>query len=154
MTTEDDFQAALDADPADWQTRLVFADWLQDHADPRAEGYRALGVLRLKPSPSAFTQPHQCWGFSNPENSYTNQRGRRACVLPRDWWELMDPGEVSREDNPSWNWHPSRRTAEDAAALVFAYLPAERRNELLARPGLAPNKRSRKAKRPNSNRKK
>jgi uncharacterized protein (TIGR02996 family) len=32
MTTEDDFQAALDANPGDWQTRLVFADWLQECA--------------------------------------------------------------------------------------------------------------------------
>ena len=30
MTTEDDFQAAPDASPDDWQTRLVFAAWLQE----------------------------------------------------------------------------------------------------------------------------
>ena len=49
MTTEDDFHRALDANPDDWQTRLVFADWLDDRGDPRAEGYRALGHLRLCP---------------------------------------------------------------------------------------------------------
>jgi uncharacterized protein (TIGR02996 family) len=38
VTTEDDFQSALDKDPEDWQTRLVFADWLQEHNDLRAEG--------------------------------------------------------------------------------------------------------------------
>ena len=43
MTTEDDFQAALDANPNDWQTRLVFADWLDERGDVRASGYRALG---------------------------------------------------------------------------------------------------------------
>jgi uncharacterized protein (TIGR02996 family) len=139
MTTEDDFQQALDADPGDHHARLVSADWLQDRGDPRAEGYRALGLRRLQPSPSVFTQPHQCWGFSNPENSYTNQRGRRACVLPRDWWEVMDSGEASREHNPSWNWHPSRRAAEDVAALAFANLPTERRAELLA--GVVPTRR-------------
>lgn len=31
MTTEDEFQAQLDANPADWQTRLILADWLDDH---------------------------------------------------------------------------------------------------------------------------
>ena len=35
MTTEDDFQTALDANPEDWQTRLVFADWLEDNGDPQ-----------------------------------------------------------------------------------------------------------------------
>ena len=49
MTTEEDFQKALDANPDDWQTRLVFADWLQDRDDPRADGYRALAVLRVAP---------------------------------------------------------------------------------------------------------
>src|SRR5204863_136709 len=49
VTTEDDFQNALDADPADWQTRLVFADWLQERGDVRAEGYRALGRTRFYP---------------------------------------------------------------------------------------------------------
>ena len=40
MTKEDDFQKALDAHPEDWQTRLVFADWLQERGDPRAEFLR------------------------------------------------------------------------------------------------------------------
>lgn len=47
MTTEDDFQAATH--PDDWQTRLVFADWLEECGDPRAVGYRALGFRRLHP---------------------------------------------------------------------------------------------------------
>ena len=132
MTTEDDFAAALDANPEDWQTRLVYADWLQERGDPRAEGYRALGVRRLKPATSGFNRANPCWGFSHPENSYANQRRRRACVLPRDWWEVMDPGVVSRASNASWNWHPSRRTAEDASARAFNQLPPERRAELLA----------------------
>jgi uncharacterized protein (TIGR02996 family) len=132
VTTEDDFAAALDANPEDWQIRLVFADWLQERGDARAEGYRALGVRRLKPATSAFNRSRPCWGFSNPENSYANDRRRRACVLPRDWWEVMDPGEVSRASNPSWNWHLTRRAAEDTAAIAFAELPPERRVELLA----------------------
>ena len=49
MTTEDHFQAALDENPSDWQTRLVLADWLQDRDDPRADGYRVLGRLRRWP---------------------------------------------------------------------------------------------------------
>jgi uncharacterized protein (TIGR02996 family) len=131
VTTEDDFNAALDADPEDWQTRLVYADWLQERGDERAEGYRALGMARHFPGRSEFSQPHR-WGFTNPANDVAGKHGWGSHVLPREWWEVMDPGEVSREDNPWWNWHPSRREAEDAAALAFAGLPPERRAELLA----------------------
>ncbi|MBN9120212.1 MAG: TIGR02996 domain-containing protein [Planctomycetes bacterium] len=34
MTSEDDFQAALDPDPDDHNTRLVLADRLQERDDP------------------------------------------------------------------------------------------------------------------------
>jgi uncharacterized protein (TIGR02996 family) len=49
VTTEDDFQAALDENPEDWQTRLVFADWLDERGDERGPGYRALGLQRHRP---------------------------------------------------------------------------------------------------------
>ena len=64
MTTEDDFQAALDTNPGDWQTRLVFADWLQERDDPRAEGYRALGLLRRAPARGRpyESRTYEVWG--------------------------------------------------------------------------------------------
>jgi uncharacterized protein (TIGR02996 family) len=40
MTTEVDWWALLDKNPLDHQTRAVFADWLQDRDDKRAEGLR------------------------------------------------------------------------------------------------------------------
>jgi uncharacterized protein (TIGR02996 family) len=50
MTTEDDFQRAPAAAPRAWQTLLVFADWLAQRDDPRADGYRALGLRRFAPT--------------------------------------------------------------------------------------------------------
>ena len=47
VTTGDDFQRRLDEHPDDFQTRPVFADWLEERGDPRAEGYRALGRFRM-----------------------------------------------------------------------------------------------------------
>src|SRR6266542_2185481 len=41
MSEEDAFVAAILAAPHDDTARLVFADWLEDHSDPRA------GCLRL-----------------------------------------------------------------------------------------------------------
>jgi uncharacterized protein (TIGR02996 family) len=54
VTTEEDFQNALDANPKDWQTRLVFADWLQERGDERAEGYPALGLMQLRAGAHPF----------------------------------------------------------------------------------------------------
>jgi uncharacterized protein (TIGR02996 family) len=41
VTSEDDLPPALGADPDDRQTRLVFADWLEDRGDERGPGYRS-----------------------------------------------------------------------------------------------------------------
>lgn len=103
MTTEEDFQAALDANPDDWQTRGVFADWLQERDDVRAEGYRALGVCRVVPVHTRVD------GWYLTGLDYPN----------RGW--LSQGYDSSR----------SRRAAEDAAALAFAKLPELRRYELL-----------------------
>lgn len=115
MTTEDDFQRALDANPEDWQIRLVFADWLQDQGDPRAEGYRALGSLRRAPT----------WSASSTAAGWYYARSTGYAVLPHmlpPWWVWT----VAMQGVAA-----SRAAAEDAAALAFARLTSERRDELL-----------------------
>lgn len=125
MTTEDDFQAALDANPSDWQTRLVFADWLQDRGDMRAEGYRALGVRRLRPTVAREPVPElNAWWAYGP---YAGTE----CCLPDDWWRLVT-GSTRATASDGLLYYDTRRAAEDAAALAFAKLPPERRAELLA----------------------
>lgn len=124
MTTEDDFQNALDAHPHDWQTRLVFADWLQEHNDPRADGYRALGKLNHVPLRTDKEQ----WVLGRDDNRGANPfLDDRRCTLPADWFL----GLAVKEDH-FWVFFPTRRSIEDAAALAFAKLPAARRAELLA----------------------
>src|SRR5207248_6755608 len=49
MVSEDAFQAALDDDPSNSCLRLVFADWLEEQGDWRAEGFRWLGSLGKYP---------------------------------------------------------------------------------------------------------
>jgi uncharacterized protein (TIGR02996 family) len=133
MNDENAFQAALDANPGDHTTRLVLADWLQEHGDPRAEGYRALGVLRLQPchlDAECFTPEHPAartpeyldkfWWCNAPAARYEQFR------LPRDWYQRLTwPG--SPDEN-----YATRREAEDAAALAFSKLPPKRRAALLA----------------------
>jgi uncharacterized protein (TIGR02996 family) len=121
VTTEDDFHAALDADPHDWQTRLVFADWLQERGDPRAEGYHALGVMKLRPYSSTYS-------WSNERDKSWSYHGGFN-LLPEDWFALTTPDMITKGVHCDFD---TRRAAEDAAALAFAQLPAERRAELLA----------------------
>ncbi len=91
MTDEDAFQAHLDANPEDHVTRLVFADWLQDHGDPRAEGYRALGALRRSPVRSG-----QHW-FLGDNDAHFNSPEVKArynpCLLPCEWLKGIAGGE-------------------------------------------------------------
>jgi uncharacterized protein (TIGR02996 family) len=158
VTTEEDFQAALDADPADWQTRLVFADWLQERGDTRADGYRALGRLRLRPvrggnveseAGVAFTHP----GFMTREEVDRLSRSEKAraillaSCLPDDWVSCV-PQTKGFSDSAwdVWRVRATRRAIEDAAALAFAKLPPDRQCELLAAPPATPAKKPRRPK--------
>lgn len=137
MTTEEDFHAALEANPKAHHTRLVFADFLQDHDDPRAEGYRALTIYGHPTLP----QPEDTLKLFTYFNGHTESVAGET-RLPGDWFALISGGECLHEssrtarhrDEPHLPWldFPSRREAEDAAALAFAKLPAERLAELLA----------------------
>jgi uncharacterized protein (TIGR02996 family) len=127
VTTEDDFQAALDANPADWQTRLVFADWLAERGDPRAVGYRVLGQLRVAPKRSQLEGPDgkplgPCqFVFANGANKNEQaQKNSGGCMLPSGWYKKLDRRD--RINSRWWRFYSSRREAEDIAANAFARL--------------------------------
>lgn len=126
MTTEDDFQRALDANIEDWQTRLVFADWLEERGDPRAEGYRALGALRLY----ADLGYHRRFVYQS-SGEWTAGGSPDRSVLPRDWYAPLMPSRELELENDE-----ARRSAEDKAALAFARLSPQRRAELFAQRGV------------------
>lgn len=135
MTSEDDFQAALDADPDDWQTRLVFADWLEERGDPRAEGYRALGAVQFRPLRIA-DRKKIAWtvGTANNPDHRDHPRHGRAMV-PADWYELVRPPTPAVHGwkmGAYWAYFRTRRECEDTLARDFAKLPLKRRAELLA----------------------
>jgi uncharacterized protein (TIGR02996 family) len=146
VTTEEDFVKTLDANPEDWQTRLVFADWLQERGDPRAEGYRALGVLQRVPRPYTEGDKAGIWAGATEFTLWKFLKTEEPQRLPPDWFE-----EIPRDDkNPddasghSYRSRPTRRAIEDAAALAFAKLPPERRAELLVTKRATPEQRARK----------
>jgi uncharacterized protein (TIGR02996 family) len=134
MTDEESFQAALDANPDDAHCRLVFADWLDERDDPRGPGYRALG--------ETWRRPHETEDeirYYDAESYEGLYDGAIVDVCPEsnlthDWYKLLEaprtfpPDDISTHYVSIW---PSRREAEDAAALAFAKLPAKRQTELL-----------------------
>lgn len=143
MTTEDDFQRQLDANPDDHQTRLVFADWLEEHGDPRAAGYRALGALGRRPNYykghpgqiGPYVLPEWDWGTThNPHSQEGKSYHNMPHFLPDDWHKLIPHQVVNgygETDQEYWRYHPDRRDADDAAAHAFSQLPPERQQEIM-----------------------
>jgi uncharacterized protein (TIGR02996 family) len=132
VTSEDDFHRMLDEKPDDWQTRLIFADWLQDCGDPRAEGYRAIAAQRRHPLQGHNRNTPTWWWHCPPPGSAPTATHNN---LPADWFARLPPGPGTDLYWPSFNIGngvKTRRECEDALALAFASLPAARRAELLA----------------------
>jgi uncharacterized protein (TIGR02996 family) len=141
MTTEDDFQNALAAQPQDWQTRLVFADWLQEHNDPRAEGYRAMGMRRVTPrhfkSASAWV-----WLNAHYAASYGKSSEVRASTHPTTGTTgCRGPGHGLRRGAAQ-----ALRGTERRGPCVREVIP-ERRAELLV-PVSDPPRKKRSPKKP------
>ncbi|QEL17156.1 TIGR02996 domain-containing protein [Limnoglobus roseus] len=128
------FQKRLDARPDDHVARLVFADWLEERDDERAEGYRVLGLLRKWPEKSVSVggeKRHYFHATPRPEDWQAHDD------LPRAWLEEIwvycggspsmvesgggRPDEVSRR---------LRREVEDFAAIAFGTLPSRERERI------------------------
>jgi uncharacterized protein (TIGR02996 family) len=144
VIAEDDFQAALDADPEDWQTRLVFADWLDERGDPRAAGYRALGVRRLRPNKWVKRSKRVHWWWGGNQRFWIAHPD--VAILPAYWFKAMPEPDYDRVAWPSHDRPNTRREVENAAALAFASLSQKRQTQLLTPPASASRtKRNRRA---------
>ncbi len=147
MTSEDDFHSRIDANVDDWDGRGVLADWLQDHGDPRAEGYRALSVLRRTPHFAPVVKD----GSKCPTTGYQIYIGGYqwlCCVMPSfihchfhlpELWFLKIKGlGKSTTHKPLYNVTAgllpaySRREVEDAAALAWGKLSKKSKELVLS----------------------
>lgn len=155
MGTEDEFQAALDADPSNHFLREVFADWLEEQGDARAAGYRMLGRLRIFPLVGGGPQVSPMCSFGDDTNDLYHRRGEEPRLrygvrsssptdglIPAAWFaQLMDWYEggswaYSKPDvAPKW-WKifDSRRKAENAAAKAGLLLSDQQRERIAAHP--------------------
>lgn len=79
MTTATDFETQLDDNPTDWTLRSIYADWLEEHGNPRAESMRWMVANKKKP-----------WRFLSHSN-----------VQIWDWWvsDEMEPEKCDLIDS-------------------------------------------------------
>jgi uncharacterized protein (TIGR02996 family) len=122
------FQAFLDEQPDNHFAREVFADWLEDRGDPRAAGYRAMGVNQCAPDMNyKYRFVFRTWSEPWPGRRYDSS------VMPYDWYKLADP-EADREDGREGGpfFLTTRGEAENCLALAFSRLPPDRQAALLA----------------------
>jgi uncharacterized protein (TIGR02996 family) len=108
------FLATILEQPDDDTVRLVFADWLQDRGDPRAEGYRALVTLGLAPRRYGGSGRDRRWEWGESLTC----RGSHLCA---SWYAALASATGFR----------TRWDAEAAAALAFGTLRPEQRAAIL-----------------------
>lgn len=137
MNEEAGFQAALDANPDDFQTRLAFADWLRERDDPRADGYQVMGELRMRP---ASDTDGEVWTFGSQSHTYETTVGwailNKKWLLPGSWLVHMKKYHQLDWDydvRPWWRREDSREKMENRAAIAFQLMPADERTAILAR---------------------
>jgi uncharacterized protein (TIGR02996 family) len=127
MTSEEDFLNKLRDNPKDWQLRLVFADWLQERNDPRADGMRVVGGFKMFPDLS-YEVPYV---ESECEEPYTVERAAPQEDEDSKWWVV-----------PADWFHKAFRFYEPPADFIeyeleisnaFQLLSADRRQHLLSR---------------------
>ena len=101
---------------------LIFADWLQDRDDDRAEGVRAIGRLKLWPwAPPGFKGRKSPVGWT-----YTETGHPYGYSLTRRWFFNLDVTGL--------NYATVQEAIEDAAR-AFGKLPEDDRRRLLAGAG-------------------
>ncbi|MBY0459043.1 MAG: TIGR02996 domain-containing protein [Gemmataceae bacterium] len=84
LHTNDDFLNAIAADPAERTLRLVYADWLTEHDDPRGELIRIEEEMRLLP---AFAD--RFWELKPRRNELRAVAGAEWCAALRYGTECL-----------------------------------------------------------------
>lgn len=139
---EESFQKRIEENPDDDTTRLVFADWLQERDDPRAEGYRVMVFRKMcadwdedmYPGANSVNGPPGCWQWWRYEARGDDiPPGSR---VPAKWLRQLRGGFPFGK-KPSSVDYLTRREADDALAEAFSRLTEAERDEILNQKGVA-----------------
>lgn len=94
-TAEDVFRASLEANTADCDLRLIFADWLADQGrDVEAGGQRWQARNRQWPRPSPAERAWQWWYWEGEWWPKDYENGVFEASLPRDVWHAFKGGKM------------------------------------------------------------
>ncbi len=137
VTEEEGWLVKLAANPDDATTRLVFADWLQERDDPRADGHRAIARQGLKPraGDKFFTWFNADCYLPSPTFGGCPVIGA-ACVSPEWLAAAIKHGPARNTQADLWgvtwwvDWF-TRSQAEEALVVGFPHLPEDVRARLL-----------------------
>jgi len=140
---EEAFRRAIEANPEEMTTRLVFADWLQERDDPRADGWRATVALGTVAWWFCGDET-QCWGWwrysghdSVVARHLKESRLPFGAVLPGDWFDSVPRSRhviQSSHDvlhTPALNLRYGPHVLLKAAVAGFLRLPVDRQQALL-----------------------
>lgn len=121
MNQEKPFRDAINNNPSDTTLQLVFADWLEEQGDPRAEGWRVLTEAGRRPhnyKPDSVNEWDWYSKYGSPDNP-------RTITLPVSMWENMS---TATSDLP--HGYKSFFLAMNAAAITFSELPIDQKLEV------------------------
>src|SRR5262245_46278944 len=105
MVEESTFLAAIVASPHDWGPRLVFADWLEERGDPRAEMIRLLHELtrpacKYRNRKEARLRSLLSQGLEPVAPVFTNSLGMQFVAVPPGHFVMgSPPHEPGRRDD-------------------------------------------------------
>jgi hypothetical protein len=133
MTTEDDFQAMFDEFRFNTDNYGIFADWLRDRDDSRADGYAAMGLLRRSPRPVAHVLGYD-FAFEWYDAAYQFSQTDPESDLSTAWFEKLQGGTLNEEsDQPPHRTYATAREAREDAARAWLLLTADEQAAILAK---------------------
>lgn len=74
MTTSTDFESQLDYNPSDWTLRSIYADWLEEQGNPRAESMRWMVANEKCPRKSGtavHVVAYESWDWWRQEQAHS-----------------------------------------------------------------------------------
>lgn len=73
MSVRDHFESLLDQNPADWTTRIIYADWLEENGEPvLAAGQRWQAINKVYPFKSSDIPPVWVWFKSDYKDRFAD----------------------------------------------------------------------------------
>lgn len=131
MNDEETFLALICGSPADYQLKMVFADWLRDRDDPRASAWDALAGWRI--APHLCAERPTVWDVScymeYPDYVVGSSRWRAnpcaPAMIPEEWFDAIDHPDTMSKD------FDTVRAAYDALVVAYLKLTDAQRHNLV-----------------------